>query len=446
MTTKDNSKELKQVLGFWDLMSTAVGQIIGAGIMSLTGIAIAMTGKSVPIAFLLSTIFVIAQVLPYIFINSTVRIPGGAYGIISLLASPKLGGFYVLVNIVGQMTLASYCLSAADYLMGLIGMGNRMIISLIILTLFYILNLNGIDKFSKIQNLVVSLLVIALLLFTFFGIGKVDWESFSVSSDWMTNGLQGLLQASTILTFATGGAFVIVNLSSESKNPTKDIPLVMIISTLGVAFLYAFMSIVAVGVLPLSQTAGQSLVNTAKAILPTPVFVYFIIGGALCALISTLNSQLAGATKPILQATWDGWFPESWGKLNSKKVPYFYLTVLYVIGVITILTGMNIGLITQLVLILASVNNIILVYSLTQLPKKLPEEWAASKFHISPVALMICSILGLASVLLNLYLQANGKPLYVLIGNIVFMVLALSYSFIRFNSGKVRREATYSRT
>lgn len=38
-----STRDLNRTLGFWDLMSSAVGQIIGAGIMSLTGVAIGMT-------------------------------------------------------------------------------------------------------------------------------------------------------------------------------------------------------------------------------------------------------------------------------------------------------------------------------------------------------------------------------------------------------------------
>ena len=34
-----STKQLKQVLGFWDLMGASVGQIIGAGIMTLLGAA-----------------------------------------------------------------------------------------------------------------------------------------------------------------------------------------------------------------------------------------------------------------------------------------------------------------------------------------------------------------------------------------------------------------------
>lgn len=59
MSNLTSTKELKRTLGFWDLMGASMGQIIGAGIMSLTGIAIGMTGRSAPLAFILSTAMVL---------------------------------------------------------------------------------------------------------------------------------------------------------------------------------------------------------------------------------------------------------------------------------------------------------------------------------------------------------------------------------------------------
>lgn len=55
-------------------MGASIGQKIGAGIMSLTGIAIAMTGRSTPIAFLLSSLMVLIIYIPTIIINSTARL------------------------------------------------------------------------------------------------------------------------------------------------------------------------------------------------------------------------------------------------------------------------------------------------------------------------------------------------------------------------------------
>ena len=434
-------KQLNQVLGFWDLMAQAIGQIIGAGIMSLTGAAIALTGKSVPLAFILSTLFVMGQMLPYIFIGSTVKISGGPYGIIQVLLSPKLGGFYAIVYTMSQISIASYGLSASEYILGLFGAGLelRVVVALVFLTLFYILNLMGVDAFALVQKFVVGALIIALIIFTVFGLPKVDWANLTAEGQWMTAGFNGLISAAALLRFATGGAQVVVSMADEAKNPTTDIPIVIVTSTLGVAVLYALMSIVAAGVLPLDQTAGQSLVNTARTILPYPLFVVFILLGAEGALLSTLNSQLASATKPILQATWDGWFPEAWGKLNKKKVPFIYLTVLFIIGAATAVTGMDIATITTLVQIIGSVNNVLLVYAMMNLEKVFPEAWAASKFRVSRGLMIAMFIYGEAAVLYALWVQLQGKAAWVYIGNVVMVVVALGYSILRYNKGGIAK-------
>lgn len=75
---KQSTKDLKRVLGRGDLMGVAVGQIIGAGIMSLTGVAIAMTGRSVPLAFFIAAILVVINMIPTIFVGGTVRLPNVA--------------------------------------------------------------------------------------------------------------------------------------------------------------------------------------------------------------------------------------------------------------------------------------------------------------------------------------------------------------------------------
>lgn len=49
-------------LGFWDLMAIAVGQIVGAGIMSSTGVAIGMTGTGVVLAYLFSPVLTIISI------------------------------------------------------------------------------------------------------------------------------------------------------------------------------------------------------------------------------------------------------------------------------------------------------------------------------------------------------------------------------------------------
>ena len=95
VSTAPTTKDLKRVLGRKELMSLAIGQIIGAGIMALMGTAIGMTGCSVFYAFLLSTVFVVIDSLGSILIGGTVRLRGGDYTKMAALVGKRTAGAYV---------------------------------------------------------------------------------------------------------------------------------------------------------------------------------------------------------------------------------------------------------------------------------------------------------------------------------------------------------------
>ena len=50
------TKKLRRVLGKKELISMGLGQIIGSGVFSLTGVAIGFTGRSVVFAFLFGAV------------------------------------------------------------------------------------------------------------------------------------------------------------------------------------------------------------------------------------------------------------------------------------------------------------------------------------------------------------------------------------------------------
>ena len=69
-TTKQSTKDLKRILTRGNLMSIAVGQIIGAGIMVMSIAALAMTGRAVNIAFVIAAVLTMIASLPVIFYGS----------------------------------------------------------------------------------------------------------------------------------------------------------------------------------------------------------------------------------------------------------------------------------------------------------------------------------------------------------------------------------------
>lgn len=70
-----------------------------------------MTGKSVFIGILISSIFVLIQALPLILISGTARFRGGLYSIMATLWGEKFAGFYIVIYFVANISLAMYALS-----------------------------------------------------------------------------------------------------------------------------------------------------------------------------------------------------------------------------------------------------------------------------------------------------------------------------------------------
>ena len=348
----------------------------------------------------------------------------------------------MFVYIITNVSMSMYALSFADYALAIFPFLNRKLIAFIILTLFFVINLLGVDKMAKVQNTVVAVMLIALLLFVGFGIGKVQPDY--LTQDFLTNGIGGIFQAAALLIFATNGAFMVVSLSGECKNPTRDIPLAIVISTFAVAILYGLIAIVASGVLPVREVAGQSLDVVAKEIMPHAVYIFFILCGAMFALISTLNAQFASAPKVILQGCVDGWLPEKLAYLHPKyKTPVIIMAFFYVIGLCPIFCGLDIEEIASMATLVSQVAAVLVNICIIRLPKKLPEEWEKSKFHMPKwvlvVLTVICTVLGV----FNIVVLATTMSVKLLIANVIIFVVMIIYIQIRKKMGKVHMEISY---
>ena len=437
-----STKQLRRVLGFWDLMSASVGQIIGVGIMTLLGAAIAMTGRSVILALIIAAVIALMEYVPLVLISGTVRARGGRYTMIAMLAGKQFAGAYSIIFIFSDLSLSMYALSFASYFVSLFGFGSEKIVALAILTLFFVLNCLGIDKFAKAQRLIVALLVIALALFVAYGVPKVQPGYFNPEM-WMTGGKLGLFQAGALLTFAVVGAHCIIDLSAESKNPTRDLPLVMICSTFLVAILYAIVAYVAAGVFPVEQVAGQNLAMVANAIFSKPMYVFFMVAGAGFALISTLNAQFAWAPKSTMQACDDGWFPAWLAKLSPWHTPIILLSIFYVVSVVCVLTGLSVAILGRISIVAACVLTFIINVSVFRLPKVCPEEWAVSRFKVGTWALYFCAAVGAVGAGFAAYMNWSGLSPTLKVVNIV--VVAGAFAFAHFRSKYAHVQASFEK-
>ncbi len=423
--------KLKRVLGLGDLMGIGVGQIIGSGIMALTGITIALTGAGTPLAFLVAAILVICPNMVLAVLGSAVPATGGMYTYVRDYIGPKTGLFYLALLVAGQLVLAMFGITFAEYACSLVPGLPKIWVAFGILTLCFVMNLLGIDLAAKLQNVLVIVLVAAMLLFIGFGLPKVDWSVFKGGiKAIMPNGFINFMTGASLLTFATGGAEFLSELGGEMKNPGRDLPRSMILSTVLVAILYAFIGIVAVGVLPIETVAGETLVPVAEAIFPKPLYYFFIVGGGMFAVASTLNATFTWCTKGLLIAAEEGWLPKFTAKISKRGTPWVLLIIFYIVGAIPILTGLDIDVIARLG------NGVSLIYVLFPIftgyliYKKNPEAMAKSTFKVKKIPLFILTTIALIGYILAAILNfgdiASAWQMM-----LILSVAVIAYGFIR---------------
>lgn len=74
---------------FSDCMGLAIGQIIGSGIMVLTGIVIGLTGHGIAAAFILGAVLAVITCVPFIILTSAIPSSGAGFTYIRRLMGEK---------------------------------------------------------------------------------------------------------------------------------------------------------------------------------------------------------------------------------------------------------------------------------------------------------------------------------------------------------------------
>lgn len=387
--------ELKRSLTFWDVFAIAMGQVIGSGIMVLIGIGIGFTAYAIPFAFILSAMLSIIKQLPIAFMGSAMPATGGLYVYCKRVLGPQVGFFYLAILTFTHILIALFALGFSQYAIALLPQLNPNLTAIGIMLLFYVVNLFGVKQAAAVQKVMIVFLLCGLSSLIFFGILEVDYNNFTEPEKLLPQGWYGFGLACVVLSFSTGGAQYVSELGGEMKNPQHDLPRAIIYSTAIAAVFFALVSIVAVGILPIEQTAGKPLSEVAKAILPPSIYVAFIVGAGLFALATSINSTFSWATKSLLIACDDGWLPSRLAKVNKRfNTPHILLTIILIFGLTPIVAGKDLRYIIMLGGGLVFIYDLIPLIAAYRFSKELPEVFKNASMRLSEKSVKIISAIG----------------------------------------------------
>ena len=435
----------KKGLGLFSLVALASGQVIGAGVVTLIGSAIKVTGQGVWLSYMGAVVMGFGIIMPYMLLSSMIRVKGGSYTFVATLLGERWGGMFGMAFTMNVFATGMMGLGFGQYFKALFPAASVQVSGIIVISVFFVFNLLGVNFLSKIQNILSSTLIAGLLLFLAIGAGKLDGAAFDITAPgYFSAGLNGFFAAVVLLVYSCYGHSFVVAYSKEARMPKRDVPLAIIITT-GILFLlYSSIALVASGVLPVEQVAGKPLTEVAKRIMPLPVYYMFVVGGPLMALATTLNSSFTVFSRPFHQMTNDGWFPALLGKTNKAGAPYLIMTIVYLIAIIPIIFNLPIPVIANNTVLIGRIADIVAIIAVLTLPKRLPDAWENRYFKgmskpvfYGLVSFSLCVTTACIALTFNSMAKTNVAVTLALAA--IFFV----YATLRQKSGKVKMQKSY---
>jgi len=422
----DNKLSLRQLV--W----IGTGHVIGAGVVSITGSALAATGYSVWLAFMVACLLSFIRILPVIFFTSAVSVEGGRYGMITRCAGRKYGGLITLSSLLNWSARGTAVLALSGYIADYLPEVNNKIFTIAVWSVFCIANLYGVDMMSRIQSVATPLLLAALGVFSAVCMLNIQEGYLDFSSEYMfVNGRTGFFTAVVLLSYSCDGIASLANYSTQSEKPLKSIPAAMIIVSAITSVVYIAVGFASGAVLPLDKTAGTTLTVTAKAVLSPLFFNLFILLGPVFALITTMNAGIMDSALPVMAGVKEGWMPGILAKQNKHRAYYISIVIIFIIGALPTLLDFSVSQIAGITMVLSALSAMLMIISSLNFPFVFSKEWHKSDFYIPLpfyyLVIFICAVLELFVVVKALAELTPGM----IILNIMLLTVCTGYGITK---------------
>jgi len=237
-------KTLERRVGLFSVIAISMGAMMGSGLFVLPGLATAITGPSVWIAYLIAGICVIPAALSKAELATAMPVSGGTYVYVDRTFGPLAGTIMGLGLWLSLLLKSSFALVGfAAYLYVLAEVPLRPV-SLALLALIVVLNVLGIRKVGKVQVLMVSLSLIGLAVLVLWG--SLTFQPHNMEGGF-SGGAAGLLTAVSFVYISYAGVTQVAAIAEEVENPDRNLPLGITLSLVLITALYAATTLVLIG-------------------------------------------------------------------------------------------------------------------------------------------------------------------------------------------------------
>ena len=406
---QETAKGLKKVLGFASLFIISVGIVVSqTSVVSILQGA-GLGGGTFFIAILIAFIITLCYISTY----SELALILPKAGSISTYTTVSIGHFPAIIAALSAYVAPAVFGSIAELLLlqnvlDTIIPGFFINMSLVVIWIFTVLNILGIDLFASVQSIISFTMLITLFAIGFVGMNATNSQGITPSHI-----LQDLIHPnSSVFTLVLVALWpfiafeMICDFIEEAKNPVKHIPKVMYSACITLLFAYCLIAFVAMKLLTAEQLANTETPHLALGNVifgnAGKVIILVLSITTTCGFIST---GFATTPRLLYGMANHKQLPPVFKKLHSKwRTPWFGIIVLATMITIAILVfkkSAN-GL---LMLVITGASCYLLAYIITHidlmvLRKKYPNYPRLYKSPLFPL-LQLFGIVGMIYAFIN---------------------------------------------
>tara|TARA_S200000501_G_C20839670_1_gene750999 strand:- start:31 stop:1263 length:1233 start_codon:yes stop_codon:yes gene_type:complete len=291
----------KKTLNFYDVVLATIGYIVGAGIFAVIGTASKYGKQFTWLAVILCLLLVIPTGMSYSELASIFKTNGGQYYYVKETMNDELAlisGYTMIITQILSLTAITFAIS--NYASTIIKIPKFLFSSIILIFLAFV-NYCGIRNSMLYNHFCTFFEITVLLLIILFGFKNISPNMFDISEIKKTD-ITNIIFSAAILSFAFVGFEITTELTEETINAEKNIPLALMTGVTISALLYFFIIITSI------SNIGWKKLSTSAA--PLAEVANKILGGIghklvfIIAILSMSNNILIGhiSTTRTIQA------------------------------------------------------------------------------------------------------------------------------------------------
>ncbi len=428
-------RKLKRQLNLGQVIMLGAAGTIAAEIFVLTGHAAGIAGPEAVLAMIIGGFLTLSIALNYCELATFFPFSGGAMtyvgeafgkgwlhfvvGSLDCLSS----GFYASLSAVGF----AYSLSVL-----IPGMGtSHLTITLVALSVIFVMgmmHIRGVSKAGNLQLVLGIFLLTVLIVYVIKGLTSDYGFSLEVfnSGRKVFENQSPLAHAGRMLTTialiynAYVGFEVIADDAEEIINPSKNIPIAILIGLVFTAVIYSSVAYVTIGTVPYNELAGSEIALTQAAARFWPsIGVQVLSLAGIVATLTSMNAAMLSATREAFTLSRDQAWPRLFSRLSRWRTPYVaILFIMLICGLVA-----SIGVVDFLSFISSAGYMFVLVWATLALPKlrkMRPDAHRPFKVPLYPITVVLALIGGLIIIVF-----ADKKALLFLAG--ILLLLSIIY-------------------